>query len=221
MTPPTIKAVLWDFGGVFTTGPFVNFARYEREHGLPENFLRRVNSTNPDTNAWARFERDEIDLAEFDRAFAAESRALGHAVPGAEVIKLIKGDLRPEMVAALRRVKQHFACACITNNVREPDPDASDASLYTGKAGEVAAVLALFDLVIESSKVGLRKPDPRIYQMALDALNVAPTEAVYLDDLGVNLKPAREMGMTTIKVGEAEAAISELEGVLGILLSSE
>jgi putative hydrolase of the HAD superfamily len=78
--------------------------------------------------------------------------------------------------------------------------------------------MALFDHVIESAKIGLRKPDPRIYQMMVEALAIDPRNCVYLDDLGVNLKPARDMGMTTIKVVGAIQAINELEAATGLFL---
>ncbi len=78
--------------------------------------------------------------------------------------------------------------------------------------------MALFNHGSESAKIGLRKPDPRIYQMMTEALNVDPTRCVYLDDLGVNLKPARDMGMTTIKVLNGPQAIAELEAATGLSL---
>jgi putative hydrolase of the HAD superfamily len=211
-----IRAVLWDFGGVLTSSPFEAFQRFERQHGYPENFIRRVNSTNPDDNAWAKLERSEIDLDEFDRLFDAEARALGRALPGRRVVELLAGDLRPAMVEALRRCAARFKTACLTNNVAVGEgPGMARAG---GAAGAIAAVMAEFDFVLESSKVGLRKPDPRFYQRALEALDVAADEAVYLDDLGINLKPAREMGMRTIKVVDPEAAITELEELVGIPL---
>jgi putative hydrolase of the HAD superfamily len=211
-----IRAVLWDFGGVFTESPFKAFALFERERGLPENFLRRVNSTNPDANAWACFERGELALAQFDEAFLAESTALGYPVRGAHVIELLYGELRPQMVQALQRCAEHFTNACLTNNVKT----GSGHGLPTtdARAAQVAAILALFDVVIESSKVGARKPEPHFYQLALERLGVQPHEAVYLDDLGINLKPARSLGMTTIRVDSPEQALTELEAVLGIAL---
>ena len=211
-----IKAVLWDFGGVFTESPFKAFAAFESARGLPENFLRKVNSANPDANAWARFERGEITLEEFGTIFETESRALGHAVHGSDVIALLYGEVRPQMVEALRRCKAHFINACLTNNVKTgrghglPTTDA--------KARDVARIMTLFDLVIESSLVGARKPELRFYQLALEELGIEPQQAVYLDDLGINLKPARALGMRTIKVESAEQALGELERVLGIPL---
>jgi putative hydrolase of the HAD superfamily len=208
-----IEAVLWDFGGVFTASPFLAFERYERERHLPRDVIRRINSTNHLDNAWARFERAEIDLDGFDSAFAAEARALGHDIPGKDIIPLLAGDFRPEMIAALKRVKTRYKTGCITNNVPALRTDATG-----GRAFYAREIMELFDHVIESSRTGIRKPDPRIYQMMCDALGVTPQACVYLDDLGGNLKPARAMGMTTIRVEDGEQAIGELEAVLGMSL---
>ena len=211
-----IRAVLWDFGGVLTSSPFEAFRRFEREHGYPEDFIRRVNSTNPDDNAWAKLERSEIGLDEFDRLFDREARARGHALAGKRVVELLAGDLRPSMVEALRRCAARFKTACLTNNVAAGE--GPGMARGGGAAAAIAEVMGLFDFVVESSKVGVRKPDPRFYRCALEALAVAAAEAVYLDDLGINLKPARAMGMRTIKVVDPDAAIAELEQVVGIPL---
>ena len=208
-----IEAVIWDFGGVLTTSPFEAFMRYEMERGLPADIIRRTNAENHLENAWAKFERAEIDAATFDGLFAAESRALGAEVRGSDVLPLLSGDLRPEMVEALRRIKQKFKTGCITNNL-----PANAIGSRTGRSLYVAEVMVLFDHVIESAKIGLRKPDPRIYRMMVDKLGVDPKHCVYLDDLGVNLKPARDMGMTTIKVLNAPQAIAELEAATGLVL---
>jgi putative hydrolase of the HAD superfamily len=208
-----IEAVIFDFGGVITTSPFEAFARYESERGLPADIIRRTNAANHLENAWAKFERAEVDLDAFDALFAAESRALGAEVRGRDVLPLLSGDLRPEMVQALRRIKARFKTGCITNNL--PNNAIGSAS---GRTLYVAEVMALFDHVIESAKIGLRKPDPRIYRMMVEALGVDPKNCVYLDDLGVNLKPAREMGMTTIKVLSGPQAIAELEAATGLVL---
>ena len=214
----TIQAVIWDFGGVLTDSPFVAFNRFEAERGLPRDFLRSVNARNHLDNAWARFERNEIDLDTFDSAFRAESAALGHPVGGRETIALLARGLRPRMVAALKACKARLKVGCITNNVavgKGPTMVLGDGSGDADLADSVAGVFALFDHVIESSKAGLRKPDPRIYRLACDALGVAPENAVYLDDLGINLKPARELGMTTIKVADPDVALAELEAAVG------
>jgi putative hydrolase of the HAD superfamily len=208
-----IEAVIWDFGGVITTSPFEAFARFEAERGLPADIIRRTNAVNHLENAWAKFERAEVDIDRFDELFAAESLALGAEVRGRDVLPLLSGDLRPEMVEALRRIKARLKTGCITNNL-----PANAIGSASGRTLYIAEVMALFDHVIESAKIGLRKPDPRIYRMMVDTLGVDPASCVYLDDLGVNLKPAREMGMTTIKVVSAAQALAELEAATGLSL---
>jgi putative hydrolase of the HAD superfamily len=210
----TIEAVIWDFGGVITTSPFEAFNRFERERGLPADFIRRVNATNPDTNAWALFERSEIDAARFDLLFREEAVALGHDIRGAEILPLLSGDIRPAMVAALKACKAQFRVGCITNNVST----GSGAGMAgtSEKAAAVAEVMNLFDVVLESSKIGVRKPDPRIYQMMCETLSVSPQRSVYLDDLGVNCKPAAQLGMRAIKVSSQDQALAELAAVVGL-----
>jgi putative hydrolase of the HAD superfamily len=208
-----LEAVIWDFGGVLTSSPFEAFTRFEAERGLPPDIIRRTNAANHHENAWAKFERAEVDIETFDRLFAAESLALGAEIRGRDVLPLLSGDPRPEMVEALRRVKTRLKTGCITNNL-----PANAIGSAGGRTLYVAEVMALFDHVIESAKIGLRKPDPRIYRMMVDALGVDPRGCVYLDDLGVNLKPAREMGMTTIKVLNAPQALAELEAATGLSL---
>jgi len=209
-----IEAVIFDFGGVLTSSPFEAFSRFETERGLPIDIIRRTNAANHLENAWARFERAEVDIETFDKLFAAESLALGAEVGGRDVLPLLQGDLRPEMVEALKRIKAKFKTGCITNNL-----PANAIGSMTGRSLYVAEVMVLFDHVIESAKIGLRKPDPRIYKMMVETLKVDPRNCVYLDDLGVNLKPAREMGMTTIKVTSGAQAIAELEKATGLKLS--
>jgi putative hydrolase of the HAD superfamily len=205
-----VRAVLWDFGGVILSSPFEAFASYEREHGLPEGFLRQLNATNPDTNAWARLERSEVDLGGFAELYEAEAAAAGHRVDAEAVLALLSGELRPAMVQALRRIRgEGLVQACLTNNV---------AGMESVRP-ELGEVMEIFDAVLESSKLGVRKPDPRFYDLALEAVDVQPTEAVFLDDLGINLKPARALGITTIKVADPDEALAELEEVLGFPLS--
>ena len=201
-----IKAVMFDFGGVVTTSPFEAFARLEAERGLPRDFIRTVNATNPDHNAWARLERNEIGIDDFSAAWEAEARSLGHELDGRLVLEKLSGDVRPKMVAAIDSCRKRYKTACLTNNFASPDRVVSE---------EVAEVYALFDAVLESRVLGVRKPDPRFYELACTTLGVEPTESVYLDDLGVNLKPARRLGMHTIKVTDPDVALMELEEVLG------
>lgn len=213
----TVKAVIWDFGGVFTSSPFEAFNRYEAEHGLPHDLIRTVNRTNPENNAWALFERAEIGAEEFDRLFLEESTALGHPVPGREVLPLISGRVRPAMVAALKTCKQHFKVGCITNNMKTGQGAAMAATAEGVSA--TAAIFPLFDAIIESSKAGVRKPDPRIYLMMCDLLGVQPQACVYLDDLGVNCKPAAGLGMTAIKVTGESQALDDLERATGLVFA--
>ena len=208
------QAVLWDFGGVITTSPFDNFNRYEAARGLPNNFIRGVNAINHHDNAWARFESSRCTVDEFDLLFAAETAAAGHEIRGREVIGLLGGDVRPRMVKVLTRCKQDYRVACLTNNANAGQGTGMSSSAQ--QAEDVKAVMRLFDVIIESSKEGIRKPDPRIYRMACERVGVAPEAVVYLDDLGINLKPAREMGMTTIKVVSEQQAIDDLSRLLGV-----
>lgn len=204
------RAVLWDFGGVILSSPFEAFNRHEAQVGLPADFIRTVNATNPHDNAWAKLERSDIGGAEFDALFADESEALGHRVPGADVLALLSGEIRPEMVDLLDRVKAAgYKVACLTNNVVS-EGVADERSIALGK------VMARFDVVVESSKVGCRKPEPRFYEIACELLDVQPDECVFLDDLGINLKPAAAMGMATIKVLNAPQAIADLTAMLSL-----
>nr|WP_295111707.1 HAD-IA family hydrolase [uncultured Caulobacter sp.] len=209
-----IEAVIWDFGGVFTTSPFEAFRRYEAERGLPADFIRTVNATNGDGNAWAKFERAEIDAAAFDTLFLEEATRLGHAVRGAEVLPLLYGDLRPRVLEALKACKARFKVGCITNNV--PVGHGPGMAQSAEKALAVAEIMGLFDAVIESSKAGVRKPDPRIYQMMCEQLGVVPAACIYLDDLGVNCKPAAALGMTAIKVSTEDQLLADLAKATGL-----
>ena len=207
MDSPVVKAVLWDFGGVLTTSPFDAFASFEAANGLPAGLIRRLNATRPDTNAWARFERSEVGLEEFADLFEAEAEAAGWAIDARALMTGLRGELRPTMVTALRRCHERLKTALLTNNFMSTDD--RDAR---------SPVLEHFDVVVESSRVGCRKPETRFYEIACEALGVDPGEAVFLDDLGLNLKPARAMGMRTIKVLNPEQALADLEAIVGFPL---
>jgi putative hydrolase of the HAD superfamily len=215
----TVEAVIWDFGGVFTSSPFEAFNRFEAEKGLPKDLIRRVNATNPDANAWALFERNEVDTAGFDKLFLEESTALGHPVAGRDVLPLLSGSLRPRMVAALKACKVHFKVGCITNNVVSMHSPGQDEGQRT--AGAMGQVMPLFDQIIESSKAGVRKPDPKIYQMMCALLDVSPGNCVYLDDLGINCKPAAALGMRAIKVVDVDQTLAELSAATGLIFDEE
>tara|TARA_B110000091_G_scaffold122783_1_gene132075 strand:- start:4272 stop:4919 length:648 start_codon:yes stop_codon:yes gene_type:complete len=209
-----IKAVFWDFGGVITTSPFDSFNTYEATNNLDKDFIRKVNSTNPDINAWAKLERNEIDIVEFNDLFFSESSSLGHGIYGIEVIKLLQGQLRPEMIKALKAIQGNLVQACLTNNIVSPETTLSDENVSI--AGKNDEVMSLFNFVIASSEQNVRKPDPAFYHLALKEAKVDPEEAVFLDDLGINLKPAKALGMHTIKVVNSQDALKELNSLLFI-----
>jgi putative hydrolase of the HAD superfamily len=209
-----ISAILWDFGGVLTTSPFEAFNVLEESIGAPKDFIRSINATNPESNAWAQFESNQVSFDEFDQMFAEESHARGHRIPGSEVIARLSGDLRPRMVEVLQICKDNFKVACITNNVKAGEGPGMSRSAE--KAAAVAEVMAMFDLVVESSIEGIRKPNPDIYKLTCERLDVPTGDSVFLDDLGINLKPAAALGMRTIKVLNEAQAIADLETITGL-----
>ena len=213
MRVKNLQAVIWDFGGVLTSSPFEAFNRYEAERGLPIDFIRGVNAVKGDTNAWAQFERNDIDAAAFNDQFRKEALARGHDVPGEDVLALLAGSIRAPIVEALKTCKLQVKVGCITNNVKSGK--GAGMTQDEAKAKTVAEIMSLFDHVIESSKVGLRKPDPRIYALMCEALDVEPKNCIYIDDLGINLKPARAMGMTTIKALSQTQILADLAAVTG------
>jgi putative hydrolase of the HAD superfamily len=197
---------------VITESPMHAFAAYEAEAGLPDGLIRRLNSTDPDTNAWARYERNELDTAGFCAAFEAEAAAAGHRLDATRVLAALAGEVRPAMVAALEQLSAAgFPLGLLSNNVAPME--------RTGRLGEL---LGLFDAVVESSVEGVRKPEPEIYRRALDRLSAAvgrrleAGDCAYLDDLGINLKPARAMGFATIKVVDPADALAELSALTGL-----
>ena len=211
-----IKAVFWDFGGVITSSPFESFNRFEKENELPLDFLRLVNSTNPNSNAWAKLERNEINLDEFDELFQRESRELGHSVKGKDVIALLKGEVRPDMIRALKKIKGNLLQACLTNNIQPMGKENFEGNVSA--SGKHDEVMQMFDFVFESSKENVRKPDPEFYLRACERGKIKPTEVVFLDDLGINLKPAKKLGMKTIKVVNSTEALTELDSLIDIKL---
>ncbi len=205
-----IKAALFDFGGVILSSPFDAFNVYERETGLPTDTIRRLNSTNPDDNAWARLERSELDASGFVSEFEREAREFGVILDAQRILAGLRGEIRSAMVTAVERCGERLATAMLTNNFRDPSTIGTDPA--------IDRIYGMFDVVVESSVVGVRKPEVRFYEIACEAIGAHPEECVFLDDLGVNLKPARAMGMTTIKVQDPAAAIAELESVVGFPL---
>jgi putative hydrolase of the HAD superfamily len=212
-----IHAVLFDFGGVVTTSPFEAFNRHEADIGVPVDTIRGINATNPDDNAWARMERSEVTITEFCELFESEAAALGHEISGQSVLDCLSGSLRPEMLRALDVLASRLRIGCITNNMNQGH--GAGMARSADQAAAVAEVMTKFEVVIESSKVGLRKPDPRIYELACSEMGIEARHTVYLDDLGVNCKPARAMGMSTIKVVSADQALEELTELVGFALT--
>ena len=202
-----IEAVLFDFGGVILSSPFEAFAAYEKEIGLPANTIRKINATDPDSNAWAQFERREVSTEEFVLLFEEEALALGYELDAQRILEGLHGSLRPSMVEALSKCSSKFKTAMLTNNITPMGEQDLDE--------DVQKVVEIFDLLIESSIEGCRKPEEKFYEVACERLDVKPENCVFLDDLGINLKPARAMGMATIKVIDPEDAIKELYEILG------
>lgn len=210
------RAVIFDLGGVVMPSPLDAFREYERLYGLPHRFLSEVVVSGGDDGAWSRLERGELSMAEFADEFEAECSAAGGTVSVTELFGAIHEGAgpRPAMLTAIARIREEgLETAALTNNWAMDDGDRS------GSTG-VSLLAETFDVVVESAVEGLRKPDPRIYELTCERLGVEPTEAVFLDDLGANLKPARALGMTTIKVAAADVALAELEQALGFSLAS-
>ena len=215
-----INSVLFDFGGVILSSPFEAFNKFEEANGLPIDLIRTINTTNPDDNAWAKLERSDVKPDEFGRLFSAEAAALGHEVDGSAILGLLSGEVRPEMVEALRRIGEAgFKTACLTNNfVAHDDRGSGVDSADPERAAQLREIMAMFDEVVESARVGIRKPEIGFYEIALGKLGIEPFQAVFLDDLGINLKPARAMGMSTIKVLSADQALADLEVLIDLSL---
>jgi putative hydrolase of the HAD superfamily len=208
-----LHGVLFDLGGVVMDSPLHAIARYEREHGLPTNAVNRVVATAGETGAWARLERGELTVATFCAPFEADCRAQGVTVDSARLMAYVAEASvpRPQMLEAIRRIRARgLRVGALTNNWKREE---SEDDVVRDR------LRALFDVFIESRVVGLHKPDPRIYTLACDALAVAPGRTAFLDDIGRNLKPARALGMTTIKVDDPDQALRELGALLGFALA--
>lgn len=226
--------MLFDLGGVVFPSPFEAFDRYDLRAGIPVGFTRSVVRVSSETGAWAALERGELSIAEFHAALESEAESAGHRIDASRVMATIgeEGGARPAMLAAIGRLRAAgLRVGALTNNWSDErvaststGPDRLTSLLgAAGVDGDVGAdagsPVDLFDAVVESSKVGLRKPDPRIYELALERLGVTADVTIFLDDLGINLKPARAMGMATIKVVDHVVALRELGSLLDLELS--
>jgi putative hydrolase of the HAD superfamily len=204
----TYRAVLFDLGGVVVGSPLHAIAAYEEELGIPAGSVNRVVIGNGADGAWARLERGELTLEPFYEAFDRECAAAGAKLSARTLMERVAGATapRPAMLAAIRRIRERgVIAAAVTNN-------------WVSEETSAGSLRHLFDLVVESAIEGMRKPDPRIFTITCERLGIAPGEAVFLDDIGSNLKTARGLGMTTIKVVEPDAALAELEQLLGFPL---
>jgi putative hydrolase of the HAD superfamily len=209
----SIAGVVFDIGGVVQDSPLHAIARYEREHGVEPGAINRTVVEAGERGAWARLERGELTVAAFCESFEAECRSRGAAVDARRLMAAIAeaGVPRPRMLEALRRIRARgLRVAALTNNWMGDTPSGAAAP-----ARGARALWERFDVVVESAVVGLRKPDPRIYALVCEKLALAPARVAFLDDIGRNLKPARELGMATIKVDDPDAALRELGTLLG------
>jgi putative hydrolase of the HAD superfamily len=202
------RAVIFDLGGVVLGSPLRAIGRFERERGLPGGLVNRVVVETGPGGAWARLERGELALPRFLSAFEAECARAGHELNAADLMAAIGEQSAPRdaMLEAVSRIRARgMAAAALTNN-------------WVGDGEGTGVLRGHFDAFFESSLLGLRKPDPRIYTHACDALGVLPEQVIFLDDIGRNLKPARALGMTTLKVDDPGEALLALEGLLGFPL---
>jgi len=208
------RAVVFDLGGVVLGSPIHAIHRYERRLGIEKNSINRVVADTAPHGAWSRLERGEIEIETFFTAFEADCRDAGYEISARTMFQSMSEESqpRPAMLAAIRAIRARGLLAgALTNNwAQDPEGD--------GPEGDSRDLHDVFDVFIESSVEGLRKPDPRIYRLACDRLGVEPEQAVFLDDIGANLKPARKLGFTTIKVDEPGAALATLAETLGFPL---
>ena len=201
------RAVIFDLGGVVLDSPLHAIARYERELGIPAGFVNRVVIGAGPAGAWQRLERGELSMEKFFGAFESECRKAGESISAAQMmLRIGECGPRPIMLEAIDRIRRRaISVAALTNN-------------WAGEQDRTRELRDHFDAFVESSAVGLRKPAPRIYLLTCRNLAIDPAEAVFLDDIGRNLKTARELGMTTIKVDRPEQALDALSDLLGFAL---
>ena len=207
----TIKTIIFDFGGVITNSPIEGFKLLEEKHGYDKGIITNINMNNPDNNAWAKSERGEIDINTFLEEFEKEALSIGQKINAKEILQQLYGSLRKNMMNKIKLLStsKKYKLICLTNVLKGVD-------IFTPKerVEAVKNVMSYFDIIYESYKLNMRKPEARIYQYILKELNIEPQETVFLDDLGMNLKSARKLGINTIKVIEPNDAIYELDQIL-------
>jgi putative hydrolase of the HAD superfamily len=218
-TPKPIRAVIFDLGGVVLGSPLHAIAEYERELGIPPNFVNRVVADTAPTGAWSRLERGELAMQAFYAAFDADCLAAGQTISARDMMArmAVAARPRPVMLDAIGKLRTAgYRVGALTNNWAHGEDDAGRPA--GAPSDGTRALNSLFDVFVESSVEGLRKPDPRIYQLTCERLEVAPEESAFLDDIGTNLKSARALGMATIKVEEPIAALTALSELLSLPL---
>ena len=207
----TIKTIIFDFGGVITNSPIEGFKLLEEKHGYDKGIITNINMNNPDNNAWAKSERGEIDINTFLEEFEKEALSIGQKINAKEILQQLYGSLRKNMINKIKLLStsKKYKLICLNNVLKGVD-------IFTPKerVEAVKNVMSYFDIIYESYKLNMRKPEARIYQYILKELNIEPQETVFLDDLGMNLKSARQLGINTIKVIEPNDAIYELDQIL-------
>ena len=206
-----IQTIIFDFGGVITDSPIEGFKKLEKFYGISKGVISSIVMTNPDNNAWAKSERGEIDIQTFIEEFNLEAKKLGYNLNAKEILKQLYGPLRPLMVEKIASLSKNYQLICLTNVLK-------GVHVFSPKERkkEVDHVLSFFDKIYESCEIGMRKPEKRIYRYLLDDLKIKPENSVFLDDLGMNLKTAKLLGINTIKVIDPIAALRELNNYLKI-----
>ncbi len=203
------QAVIFDLGGVVLGSPLHAIAHYEKELGIDAGSVNRVVGTTGEAGAWSKLERGIFNLEEFFPAFEKDCADAGFTISASTMFERMAAESapRPAMLRAIERLREEgLRTAALTNNWATGDPGPNPLRPH-------------FDEFVESAIEGLQKPDPRIYELVLARLGVTADQSVFLDDIGRNLKAAREMGMTTIKVDDPATALAALEDHIGFSLT--
>ena len=213
-----IEAVIFDYGGVLSTTPFAGIAEYERKMGYPEKSLAQLlfgSGASPQgptedipDHDWHLLETGRLTLDEFhERLVKRSEAALGRPLDlgdYAQFLRELGVSVHWMMVHRVRELRSEGYCtAILTNNVKE-----------WGRYWKSSIPLDLFDLIVDSCDVGLRKPDPAIYRLTCERLGVAPEAAVFLDDTRRHVGAARQVGLHGILVRDPWVALAELDAIL-------
>ena len=203
-----IKTIIFDFGGVITNSPIEGFKNLEKTHGYSKGLITGINMNNPDNNAWARSERGEIEIDTFLSQFEQEALEIGHDINADEILIQLYGSPRPIMIKKIISLSKSnkYKLICLTNVLK-----GIEKFMPKEREEVVNNIMSYFDKIYESYKIGMRKPEARIYEYIIKDLEINPKETIFLDDLGMNLKTARQLGINTIKVVDPIDAIKTLD----------